>query len=119
MKLKHIGLLVIGLILAILYFFIYPNSTFFPECPLYSTTGIYCPGCGNQRALHDFLHLDIMGVLGHNILFMFGVFILAYQLIIIVFNKFSDKKVNNLLYHKKTPIIILIIVKKITSFFRT
>ena len=62
LKLKYIGFLSIGLIVVTLYFFINPSTAFFPKCPIYSTTGIYCPGCGSQRALHDFLHLDEMTV---------------------------------------------------------
>lgn len=109
-KPKYIGLLLVGLILAVLYYFINPSINFFPKCPLYSTTGILCPGCGSQRALHDFLHLDFSGVIGHNVLFLFGIFVLLYHFIILGMNTFFSKNYSNLLYHKTTPIIILIIV---------
>lgn len=110
MKLKYLGLLCIGLILAILYFFINPSSAFFPKCPIYSTTGIYCPGCGSQRALHDFLHLDLKGVLEHNILFLFGILILIYDITIKILNEYFNKRIRNLLNYKRTPIIILIVI---------
>lgn len=110
MKPKHIGLLIIGLIIAILYFFINPSFAFFPKCPLYATTSIYCPGCGSQRALHDLLHLNIKEVIGHNILFLFGLAVLIYHLTIQFLNKFYGKNIKNYLYHKNTPIIILVIV---------
>ena len=29
------------------------------QCPLYQLTGIKCPLCGGQRAVHELLHLDI------------------------------------------------------------
>jgi len=109
-KPKYIGLLSVGLIVAILYYFINPSFNFFPRCPLYSTTGILCPGCGSQRALHDFLHLDFMGVVGHNVLFLFGIVVLLYHFTILGLNTFFSKNYSNLLYHKRTPIIILIIV---------
>ncbi|MFK5880535.1 MAG: DUF2752 domain-containing protein [Flavobacteriaceae bacterium] len=109
-KPKHIGLLSIGMIVVILYFFINPSFNFFPRCPLYSTTGIYCPGCGSQRALYDFLHLDFGGVVGHNVLFLFGIFVLIYHFTILGLNTFFSKKYFNLLYHKRTPIIILTLV---------
>lgn len=29
------------------------------QCPLYQLTGIKCPLCGGQRAVHEVLHLNI------------------------------------------------------------
>lgn len=29
-------------------------------------TGLKCPGCGSQRAIHSLLHLDILAALGYN-----------------------------------------------------
>ena len=110
MKLKHLGLLVVVMIIAILYFYFNPSSGFFPRCPLYTTTGIYCPGCGSQRAFHDLLHFDFKGVIGHNILFLLGVVILIYHLIISALNTFYQKKLQNILYHKKTPIVLLVLI---------
>lgn len=37
-----------------------------PPCPLRTLTGLYCPGCGSTRALHDLLHGDIAGALAMN-----------------------------------------------------
>jgi hypothetical protein len=28
----------------------------FPPCPLHYFTGLYCPGCGSLRAMHQLLH---------------------------------------------------------------
>ncbi|WP_456464123.1 DUF2752 domain-containing protein [Lutibacter sp.] len=111
MKLKYIGMLVLGIVLAFLFFYVNPsNVNFFPKCPLYVTTGIYCPGCGSQRATHQLLHLNILGVLQQNILYLFGVLLIAYHLIVTGLNLFFKKHIYNYLYHPKTPIIILIIV---------
>ncbi len=110
MKLKYLGLLFVGMTIAILYFYFNPNTAFFPRCPLYTTTGIYCPGCGSQRAFHDLLHLDFKGVIGHNLLFLFGFTILIYHLIIYVLNTFYKKRIKNILYYKKAPIFILVLV---------
>lgn len=30
-------------------------------CPLLTLTGLYCPGCGGLRAVHDLAHLDLAG----------------------------------------------------------
>lgn len=111
MKLKYIGVLVLGIVLAFLFFFVNPsNVNFFPKCPLYVTTGLYCPGCGSQRATHQLLHLNILGVLQQNILYLLGVLLIGYHLIVTSLNLFFKKHIYNYMYHPKTPIIILIIV---------
>ncbi|MGM9787631.1 MAG: DUF2752 domain-containing protein [Candidatus Cryptobacteroides sp.] len=70
---KHI-LKKVGFILLILlaFFFLYiyakfdPSEAPFPKCLLFWTTGVKCPGCGSQRALHSLLHLDIAGAFHYN-----------------------------------------------------
>ena len=32
------------------------NSRLYPACPLHQFTGLYCPGCGSLRAVHQLLH---------------------------------------------------------------
>ena len=44
---------------AILYLRDPTGNAFFPKCMVYSATGLYCPGCGTQRALHHLLHARI------------------------------------------------------------
>lgn len=110
MKLKTIGLLCVGMIVAILYFYFNPNTTFFPKCPLYSFTGIYCPGCGSQRAFYSLLHFDFKGVISQNILFLLSALLLFYYLIINVLNTFFNKNIKNFLQHKKAPIVLLVLV---------
>ena len=38
----------------------------YPTCPFLATTGLYCPGCGSLRAVHDLLHGDVAGALARN-----------------------------------------------------
>ena len=40
----------------LLRFFDPATSGIFPPCPLHYLTGLYCPGCGSLRALHQLLH---------------------------------------------------------------
>jgi hypothetical protein len=35
------------------------SSGIFPPCPLRYLTGLYCPGCGSLRAIHQLLHGDL------------------------------------------------------------
>ncbi len=39
---------------------------FFPRCPFYVLTGLYCPGCGTLRAFHHLLHGNILVALDLN-----------------------------------------------------
>jgi len=41
-------------------------QAFFPKCMLYGTTGLHCPGCGCQRAIHHLLNGRILLALQHN-----------------------------------------------------
>lgn len=42
--------------LAAVYFVLDPARYPFPRCPFNLLTGLYCPGCGSQRATHALLH---------------------------------------------------------------
>jgi hypothetical protein len=44
------------------------RAGFFPACPLYSTTGYACPGCGLTRGFHALFHGDILTALDFNAL---------------------------------------------------
>ncbi|MDR1332264.1 MAG: DUF2752 domain-containing protein [Tannerella sp.] len=53
----------------IVYFYYDPGeSVWFPKCPFLLATGLKCPGCGSQRAIHDMLHFDFHGATAHNAL---------------------------------------------------
>jgi hypothetical protein len=53
----------------ILYFRFNPaGSPLFPKCPFLMLTGLKCPGCGSQRAIHALLHLDFPAACSQNIL---------------------------------------------------
>ncbi len=79
------GLFVVsGVIFAVGYF--NPvTAGFFPVCPLYATTGIYCPGCGLTRGYHALFHGDILSALHFNALLPFYTLIFGYVLVSAVF----------------------------------
>lgn len=111
MNLKKLGLLLLGIGLAILYFFVNPSDVnFFPKCPLYITTGIYCPGCGSQRATHQLLQFNLLGVLQQNVLYFIGILVLGYHGVITLLNLYFKKHIYNYIYHPKTSIIIFVII---------
>jgi hypothetical protein len=111
MKIKYLGILFLAAGIVFLYYNLNPSDVnFFPKCPLYVTTGIYCPGCGSQRATHQLLQFNLLGVLQQNILYFAGIILIAYHVIVTSLNLYVKKNIYNYLYHPKTPIIILIIV---------
>src|SRR6478752_6842274 len=52
----------------------------YPTCPFLALTGMYCPGCGSLRAVHDLAHGDISGALARNPLtvLVLGGLVVAY-----------------------------------------
>lgn len=73
---KVFGLLLLSMSLlsVYIYFRVNPNdSSFFPKCPLLTLTGIKCPGCGSQRAIHALLHADIRTAFSYNALFIISI----------------------------------------------
>ena len=60
--------------------FVYPplEVGFYPRCPLFLLTGIYCPGCGALRAAHALLHGHVLEALDFNVFFVLFLPFLAY-----------------------------------------
>ncbi|WP_317192257.1 DUF2752 domain-containing protein [Hymenobacter ruricola] len=54
--------------LGAVYFVLDPAQHPFPRCPFLLLTGLYCPGCGSQRALHALLHGEVGRAAGFNLL---------------------------------------------------
>lgn len=70
------------LILGLVYFCHNPaDSAWFPKCPFLAVTGLQCPGCGSQRAVHALLHLRVGEAFAHNPLLVMAVPYLAAALV--------------------------------------
>lgn len=111
LSIKNSALFILLGCVLLIYFFADPSSTaFFPACPLYKYTGIYCPGCGSQRATHAMLHLNFKELFQQNVLFLFGFIALLYHITIVFFNSFFNKNYKNYLYQKNTLLLILFII---------
>ncbi len=94
-----------------MYYNINPaGQDWMPKCPFHSMTGYHCPGCGSQRAIHDFLHGNIIEGFKHNFLVGLGVLVLFYKAFLLVRAKFYPEKSTNLLYSPKVPWIILVLI---------
>lgn len=68
-----IGVPAVILSLLLLVYFHDPSleSRYYLPCFFHRLTGLYCPGCGDTRALYAMLHLDFPGMLSNNALFPF------------------------------------------------
>lgn len=61
-------------IIAILYRTYNPYySIYFPKCPFRELTGLKCPGCGSQRAVHYLLNFDILSAARENIILVLSI----------------------------------------------
>ncbi|RXP53474.1 DUF2752 domain-containing protein [Lutibacter sp. HS1-25] len=111
MNFKYVGFVILAIALVLIYIFINPSEVdFLPKCPFYFTTGLYCPGCGSQRATHQLLNFNFKGVIAQNILFVVCIFILIYHITITVLNTYFKKNYFNYLNHAKTGWIVLIFI---------
>ncbi|MDD3624593.1 MAG: DUF2752 domain-containing protein [Proteiniphilum sp.] len=61
-------LLLLPVVLFLFYWFDPATDPFFPLCLFRSATGLECPGCGSQRAIHSLLHLRFGDALAYNAL---------------------------------------------------
>ncbi len=69
----------IFIVLIIIYKTFNPQDfILFPKCPFFTVTGLQCPGCGSQRAIHYLLNLQFGKALNANPLMVLSIpYILA------------------------------------------
>jgi hypothetical protein len=103
---------IVAIAFVLIFFFCFnPSETaFFPKCPIYSFTGFYCSGCGSQRAIHQFLHGNILEGLKYNVLVLLLAVVILYDWLVKLIDVLFNKKITNLLHNPKTTYLILLIV---------
>jgi hypothetical protein len=57
------------------------TAGFFPQCPLYTLTGLHCPGCGLTRGFHALFHGDVLTAIDYNAMIPVYAFVLGYLMI--------------------------------------
>ncbi|MFD2522640.1 DUF2752 domain-containing protein [Emticicia soli] len=92
------------------YYFYYPALGFLPnmQCMFNKATGLYCMGCGGQRAFHALLHGHIVSAAQNNLL----VFVVLPLVALKLYEEISSKKVlPTALYSRKIilPLVLFVV----------
>lgn len=58
-----------------------PGAAVYLSCPFNNLTGLYCPGCGMTRGLHQLTHGHFLTALNYNVLITLLIPVAAYTLI--------------------------------------
>lgn len=80
LKLAFVSVLVC-VALFVLFVFNPASSSIFVPCPFHRLTGLYCPGCGSLRAIHQLLHGNLPAAFGLNPLMVLSLPFLGYWFI--------------------------------------
>ena len=93
-----VGIAVI--VLSLLYFFYPANIThFYPVCLFHHFTGLFCPGCGSQRATSALLHGKLYQAASYNLLFVLSIPLVIYSAFVFSWNLFSPIKIRQRIFH--------------------
>ena len=75
------GIAGIILLLAVYAVFDPSETAFFPKCPFFWLTGLKCPGCGSQRAMHQLLTLHIGEAFRYNAFMVIAIPLILFLLV--------------------------------------
>lgn len=101
------------LIAALYMFYILDPEThsLFPKCPFLLATGLECPGCGSQRAIHQLIHLNFGAAFRYN---AFMVVVLPYIFLGVYLQYFGGKlrhpQLEKIFFGRWSALIVLILV---------
>ncbi len=112
MKLKYIlGLCFVAVLIAVYYSYNPEVYDFFPACPLHKYTGLDCPGCGSQRAIHALLHGDVQAALDYNLLLVISLPFLAVHFFLKLLSYLLQRNLHWKIWYKPVvPKIVFLVV---------
>lgn len=102
-----------GIAVAAVWFYQFnpAEDSLFLKCPFKMITGLDCPGCGSQRAIHELLHLNIGKAFRYNPLM---VVLIPYVLLGAAFETDAVRqkfpKTRKILYGKNAIFILLAVI---------
>jgi hypothetical protein len=100
-------------VLVIIYGKLNPeNFKLFPKCPFKILTGLDCPGCGSQRAIHHLLNLNVESAIHANVLLILA---LPYLLLLFFVELLKTKsrffmRLHNIFFSTKAIWIVFAII---------
>lgn len=100
------------LVIISLYTFFDARSpeSFFPQCPFHLLTGLYCPGCGSQRALSSLFHGQFLESMQYNFLAIASLPFLLYSAFVYCVNFFRKKKISQPIFYKTWFVWLILII---------
>lgn len=106
-----LSLLIPLIIIGLYFFYNEANSGWSMQCSFHQITGLQCPGCGGQRALHYLLHGEFLKALQSNALFVICLpfFVYLYIVLIEVYGLKKQKHIDNFLFSGRFGLIVLIV----------
>lgn len=101
---KICGIIAIVTIVLSILFILDPEKTLLmPKCPFYVFTGLKCPSCGIQRAIHSLLHFEIIQAIKYN---FFLVLSIPYAVLLVIVTWLDPnnkmKRIKSFCYSNKT-----------------
>ena len=120
-----IGLTIIIALLAGIFLYSYYDPEkylLFPKCPVYTLTGYQCPGCGSQRAFHNFFHGNFLTAFRYNpIMLLLIPYVMLGVYIEYIANRFNPRITNirNIFFGKWAVLIIALIIISFTIYRNT
>ncbi|MCU0352470.1 MAG: DUF2752 domain-containing protein [Cytophagales bacterium] len=96
------------------FFYVYDpvqQSRLFMPCIFHKATGLHCPGCGGQRAVHQLLHGNVSQAADYNLLLVLALPVLAANTVVWMLNRTGHRNLRmRWLYHPRTTRILLWVV---------
>ncbi len=96
----------------VLFYFLFDarKITWLPQCPFHFFTGLYCPGCGSQRALSSLLHGEILQATRFNVLMVASIPLLFYSAMVQVINKTTGNTFIQKIFYSSVFVRVVLIV---------
>jgi len=85
----------------ILYHFNPATTNVFPSSPFRELTGLFCPGCGSLRGLHQLLHGNLVNALDLNPLMVLSLPFMFYSYVSYTMEVMSGRQLHTLFIHPK------------------
>ncbi|WP_422335788.1 DUF2752 domain-containing protein [Rhodococcus sp. (in: high G+C Gram-positive bacteria)] len=83
-------------------------------CPVYAMTGLWCPGCGGLRAVHDLTNMDLGSAVSSNVLILPLLAVLTFAWIRWVRRRRHDRPPSALALGPRATVFVLIVLAAFT-----